>query len=684
MRPLNKRPMRLAALFILISISGCQGDLIETDDSITPTQEDPGFFWSASAYVANIDEDNSFPVLTNTYGLDVSYSSSNTTVATIAQDGKITLLSTGSTTISATFAGNGTYKTATASYSLVVTNGTDEGAGNYSFASTGDSSSDDDISNTVFTRLIRIAYSSGGATVTGDHFGYVTVNGNKVTVNNTGDECIVYELSGNTSNGSFKLYSARKQAILLNGVSITNPDGAVIDNQSGKRTFLMVEGSNTIADGTSAAYSTSNDEDMKAVIFSEGQLVISGGGSLTVNAINKQEKGCITSDDYIRIMDGPSLNLTSSSSAGHGIKGKDYVQLSGGNLTISVAAAKKKGIASDDYVLVQGGTHNISVTGGVAYDSEDAEYKGTAGIKADNYFGMTGGTVSIKNTGTGGKGVHAGSYDYDEETHSVSDSYISGGELTVTTSGKEANDVSCKGIKIGWVTKSGSGERAKVTGSAGNLTISGGSVVVSAASSEGMECKGVLAISGGETFVTSSGDDAINSLGEMDITGGYVYAYSSQNDAMDANGDLKISGGYVMAICTKGNPEVALDANTEGGYKLYIQSGATMVAYGGLENSYSSSQTIYSLSGTAGSWNALHNGSSYSAAFKLPEGVSSVAVTAPSLSNGYKSVNVEGATYCNGVWATSGITGGSKVSLGSYSGGGGPGGGPGGGGPGGH
>ena len=153
---------------------------------------------------------------------------------------------------------------------------------------------------------------------------------------------------------------------------------------------------------------------------------------------------------------------------------------------------------------------------------------------------------------------------------------------------------------------------------------------------------------------------------------------------MDANGDLKISGGYVMAICTKGNPEVALDANTEGGYKLYIQSGATVVAYGGLENSYASSQTIYSLSGTAGSWNALHNGSSYSAAFKLPAGVSSVAVTAPSLSNGYKSVNVEGATYCNGVWATSGITGGSKVSLGSYSGGGGPGGGPGGGGPGGH
>jgi len=134
-----------------------------------------------------------------------------------------------------------------------------------------------------------------------------------------------------------------------------------------------------------------------------------------------------------------------------------------------------------------------------------------------------------------------------------------------------------------------------------------------------------------------------------------------------------------MAICTKGTPEVAIDANTEGGKKLYINSGATVVAYGGLENGYSASQSVYSMSGTAGSWNALYNGSSFIAAFKAPSSISTFIVTAPSLSSGYRGVSVSGDAKCGGVWAKDGISGGTSVSLSNYSGGGGgPGGGPGG------
>ena len=126
---------------------------------------------------------------------------------------------------------------------------------------------------------------------------------------------------------------------------------------------------------------------------------------------------------------------------------------------------------------------------------------------------------------------------------------------------------------------------------------------------------------------------------------------------------------------------MALDANTEGGYRLYINSGATVVAYGGLENGYSASQSVYSMNCTAGAWNGLWNGSSFIAAFKAPSGVSTVAVSAPSLSQGYTGVSVE-ESLCNGIWAADGISGGSAVSLSTYSGNqGGPGGGnPGGGG----
>ena len=640
--------------------------------------------WSAASCQAVLEESNSFPTLTaspSEIGALVNYSSSKTAVATIDASGNITLLATGSTTISASFDGNDTYRSASASYTLTVTSNADDGVFSGSFPSAGDSSSDDDISNTSFSRLVTVTYSSGGATVTGysavsDYFD-VSVNGSQVTVTYTGSENVVYKLCGSSSNGFFKLYSSKKQALWLSGLSLTNPSGAAINNQSGKRTFVYLEGTNTLADGSSAAYSTTGDEDMKAVLFSEGQLIFSGPSSgsntFTVTASNSKEKSCIVSDDYVRFLSGASVSVTAGSGAGHGIRGKEYVQISDGTLNVTTKAAGKKGIGSDDYVLVEGGATTVTVSGGTTYDSDDAEYKGSAGIKADNYFGMTGGTVTIKNSGAGGKGVRAGSYDYNASTHAVSDSYISGGTLSITTTGSETHDVSSKGIKIGWATKSGN----KVTGYAGNLKISGGTLIVSTSKSEGVEAKGNIVISGGETCVTSSGDDAINSQAEFDVTGGYVYACSSANDAMDANHDMKLSGGYVFAVTTAGSPEVALDANTEESYKLYIYSGATVVAYGGLESGYSASQTVYSMSCSAGNWNALHNGSSYIAAFKAPSGVSSVAVTAPSLSKGYTGVSV-GSTLCNGFWASSGISGGSAVTLSTYSGGGGQGGGPGG------
>ncbi|MBQ4287729.1 MAG: carbohydrate-binding domain-containing protein, partial [Bacteroidales bacterium] len=530
---------------------------------------------------------------------------------------------------------------------------------------------------TTFKGRITITFSeTGDAVVKGDSYGYVTVDGNKVTVNNTGGEVLIYELSGTTKNGFFKVYGAKKQAIVLNGANITNPDGAALNNQNKKRTFIAVYGDNTLSDSANAAYAQEGEEDLKAVLFSEAQLIFSGSGLLTVNALNKQEKSAIASDDYIRLMNSPTIKVSAGSSAGHGIKGKDYVQLSGGSIVVSTAAALKKGITTDDYVLVEKGTHMITVSGGVAYDEEDAEYSGTAGIKADNYFAMTGGSLTIKNTGDGGKGINAGSYDFDAENHTLSDSYISGGTLTVTTTGREVNDVSAKGIKIGWVTKSGSGNNAKVTGNAGKLIISGGTITVNSTGGEGLEVKGDLTFEGGETYVSSTSDDAINCQGDLTVNSGFVYASSAGNDAMDSNGNTNLNGGYVMAVCTRGNPEVAIDANTEGGKKLYINKGVTLVAYGGLERGYSASQSVYSMNGTAGAWNALHDGKSFIAAFKVPSNISNFIVSAPSLSSGYKSVTTSGAAKCNGVWATDGISGGSAVTLSNYTGGnGGPGGG---------
>ena len=639
--------------------------------------EAAGLSWSASTCTAVLEEDdNTYPTLSNPNGLSVSYSSSNTSVATISSGGKISLVAVGSTTIYATSAATDTYAAGSASFTLTVKTNTDDGAGTWTFSTTGDSSSEDDIANTTFTRMVTVTYASSGATVTGYAASSdlsVSVSGNQVTVTNSGEENIIYLLTGTASDGFFKLYSEHKQAIQLSDLSLSCSSGAAINNQSGKRTFVVVEGTNTLADGSSASYSTTGTEDMKGVFFSEGQLVFSGSGSLKVTANNKQGKAGISSDDYVRFMNSPSVTVSAGSSAGNGIRGNDCVQLSGGTLNITTAAAMKKGISSDGYVLVEGGTATITVSGGTAYDSDEGEYKGSAGIKADNYFGMTGGTVTITNSGTGGKGIRAGSYTYYKTNGSIADSYISGGTLTIKTTGSESNGVSCKGIKIGF--KEGSG-RSYVYG--GNMTVSGGSINVTVSKSEGFETKGTLTFTGGDTYVYSTGDDAINSQGELNIKGGYVYAYSTANDGIDTNCDMKLSGGVLFAITTKGSPEVAVDANTEGGYKLYINSGATVIAYGGLESGYSASQSVYSMSATAGSWNALYNGSSFIAAFKAPSSLSSFAVSAPNLSSGYKGVSVSGTTYCNSSLAASGISGGTSVTLSTYSGG--SGGGPGGGG----
>ena len=79
--------------------------------------------WSAATYSATIDADNTFPILTKTPDdlTDVTYSSSNTGVATIdANTGEITLKADGTTTITATFTETATHTGATASYTLTV------------------------------------------------------------------------------------------------------------------------------------------------------------------------------------------------------------------------------------------------------------------------------------------------------------------------------------------------------------------------------------------------------------------------------------------------------------------------------------------------------------------------------------------------------------------------------------
>ena len=391
----------------------------------------------------------------------------------------------------------------------------------------------DDIAGTTFAQTVYVTFSNqGDAVVTGatDDFS-VTINGNDVTIIYTGEEHVMYELSGSATDGLFKLYSGSKQGITLNGVSLTNPNGAAINVQGptsapnkGKRTFIVLKGTNALADGTSYT-DTPSTEDEKAALFSEGQLVFSGTGSLTVAASGKSG---IVSDDYLHFMEGTiTVNATTSATVSGSdtmkpacLKANDYIKVTGGTLNLNSSGTGAKGISCDGTGIFRGGIVNVTVTG--------------------------------SNYGSSGGGFPGG--------------------------GQSSSDgVSAKGIKFD-----------------GNLSITGGSLVVKATAHEGIESKGTITISGGEVYSYSQSDDAINSAGEFTISGGYVCGHSAGNDGLDANGNCYIKGGVVYAIGSS-SPEVAVDANTEGGYKLYVEGG-TLIAIGGLESGSSLSQSCYSAS----------------------------------------------------------------------------------------
>ena len=517
--------------------------------------------------------------------------------------------------------------------------------------------SDDNIANTSFDRVISIVFGGSQATVSGDENGIVTISGNHVTVNNTTKETIVYDLSGTASDGCFKLYSSKKQAIRLSGLGLANPGGAAINNQSKKRTFVIVEGSNALADGSS--YDTPDGEDEKAAFFSEGQLIFCGKGSLVVKA---KGKAGITSDDYVRFMSSPTVKVTSS--AGHAVRGKDAIIVTNGEITAATSADMKKGFTSDSLVRFEGGKTVISVTGSAAYDSEDAEYTGTAGVKADILFEMNGGSLSVINSGKGGKGISGDA-----------DGYFRDGTVLVSTTGANYGQTS-SGFGPGSSSSSDNSVSAKGIKFDGNLYFEGGTVTVTCQSHEGIESKGTLSVKGGNIYSYSS-DDAINAAGDLVIAGGSVCAISIGNDGIDANGNCYIKGGVVYAVGA-GNPEVAVDANTEDGMKLYVQGG-TLVSIGGLERGSQLTQACYSASSwNKGKWYALYSEKNEALVFKAPGTggsglVVSTAVT-PSLK---ENVSVSGGTSLMGGYAVSGATvsGGSTVKLSAYtSAGGGPGG----------
>ena len=521
----------------------------------------------------------------------------------------------------------------------------------------------------VTDNLVQVAYSGTSATVTiaGNVAQYVepTVSGAYVSIAQSNTETIdndeiTYQLSGTTTNGQFALSGSYKCTVMLAGVNLTCSSDAAINITNSKRIQISAkkEISNTLTDGANGS--------QKACLYSKGQLQLQGNGTLTV--VGKTKHG-IKSGDYITLK---NLTLNITSAVGDGISCNEYFQmksgtvtikgvgddgiqcdldgdtstgetdahddedsgniyLEGGTLTVTTTAAASKGVKAAGDMRISNGEINVTTTGNGTYDIEEKDAKGCAGLDADGDMTINGGTLTLKSSGTGGKGIKA------DGTLT-----INGGTINATASGSNYSyssySASAKAIKAGTRTEvasvqayesgvpegpggpggpgGGGGHNNKNYTYSGGIVINGGTIIAIAKSHEAIESKSTIEITDGYIYAESI-DDAINSASDFTISGGYVMGNSSGNDGLDANGNFYIKGGNIFAVASR-QPEVGIDANTEGGFKLYI-TGGNVAAIGGLENGSSlSGVTSKSSSYSKGSWYSFKSGSTTKFYFKVP------------------------------------------------------------------
>ena len=518
------------------------------------------------------------------------------------------------------------------------------------------------VDNTKVTdNLVEIAYNGTSATVTvaGNVAQYVTptLNGAYVSIaqSNTGavdNDEITYQLSGTSTDGQFALSGSYKCTVSLAGVDLTCTTGAAINITNGKRIQLSAK------NGTTNTLTDCANGSQKACLYSKGQLQMQGKG--TLNVVGNTKHG-IKSGDYITVK---NLTLNITKAVGDGINCEEYFQmksgvvtisgvgddgiqcdlggttstgetadhededsgniyLEGGTLKVTVTAAASKGVKAAGDMTVSDGDITVTTTGNGAYDSDEQDAKGCCGLKADGNMTISGGTLTLKSTGTGGKCIKADNL-----------LTISGGNISATATGSQYKysssiTASPKAIKGGtktavsnapgggggWPGGGGGRDNTQYTYT-GGIVITGGTIYAKSTNHEAIESKATIEISGGYVYA-EAGDDAINSASDFTITGGYVMGNSSGNDGLDANGNFYIKAGNVFAVASR-QPEVGIDANTEGGYKLYI-TGGNVAAIGGLENGSSlSGVTSKSVSYSKGSWYTLKSGSTTAFSFKVP------------------------------------------------------------------
>ena len=428
-----------------------------------------------------------------------------------------------------------------------------------------------------FDKKVSVQFSGTSATVESSISGvtYYTNDG-YVTIDTGSVAGVEITVKGTTSDGQLKIYGKKNTKLVLSGVNITSTKSVAINCQNSANLFIhMADGSNNILSDASkqsdeAYYPegvTASDEKRNGCIYTKGDVVISGAGSLEISG-NKKHGISAKKSLLVR----PGVTLVIKDVKDNCIKA-DGITIVGGYIWAKTTAEAGKCLSSDSNITIEGGKAELYTTGDAIYDEEKSDTSSAAGIKADGDITISGGECLCVSSGTGGKGINV------DGTLT-----INGGKIDVLTSGgkfvyNKAQDLdsSPKGVKAD-----------------GEIFINGGSLNIQVTGrsdgSEGLESKSKITVNDGELFVYAY-DDAINVGGDkpvgIEVNGGKIFAFADNNDGIDSNAKMWINGGIVIASGSSA-PEEGLDCDRS---QDFIVTGGILVGTGGAAVSTSTSST---------------------------------------------------------------------------------------------
>ena len=398
----------------------------------------------------------------------------------------------------------------------------------------------------------------------------VSVENGTITITSGGTYRITGEYSGQVKIEATKTDTVR---LVLDNAKITNSTGAAINVVSAAEAIIYTAAgtTNTVAD--EANYTATGDDDPDAAIYSTANLTLTGEGSLSVEGA--YEEGIHTTGGLVIASGTLEVNAANT-----GIKGKDYVDITGGIVNVTAAQDGIKSTNTDDesmgFTRLSAGSVTVSA--------------GDDGLKAPHTLEISGGTLNIEKSNEGIEAQYINILDGDVTVNSTDDGInaslkdSSSDTSSDTTSGTATTGQQTQQNQNGQVQQAPAGGGAAPGGSQGSTgqnqnmpqpptdgAMPGGGSgtfeVVDAA----------INISGGTVTVNAEGD-GIDSNGTATFSGGTVTVNgpaAGGNNALDSNGDLLLNGGTVTTGSTADMFEAPSSASTSGYLKITDSSALT-------------------------------------------------------------------------------------------------------------